>query len=594
MKPGQPHGRTLAYPPKRATRGQWILLGWLLAPGLGCSGEVDPYPNPGAPGGAAGTDAVANGGSGVTGNVPGAGAGGSMAGAAGNNPGQPQIPGACNPTLPQRVVLLNDFQHANSVGSVLGETARDPDVQLSDDTKSFATKGLVVSTSLVHDRMDQGAFAAASLETRFTDVTGCPTTGDAACARRFLERFAETAFRRPVASAEIDDVMKVFEVGAKADFKTGVKLAVQAVLGAPSFTYRTEIGQVASGVAKLTPFELASELSYMMTDAPPDEELYAAAKSGALASPDELTKQVERMLGLPSVQESLKKTLMAAWQVGNIFGTVKDPGLFPQYNSALQSSMYRETDAFLQAVLWTRNAPVSELMTSRESFVDTALAAIYGVTVPSGGAAGMLKPVTLPAERAGLLTQASLMSMLSRTDNTSVVARGLFVRGALLCLPKIQGPPAALAGQIMALLEADMTERERADVRATTSPCNGCHAQFDQFGLLLEKYDPLGRHREQLDGEPIDTTVSLANLGSFMGTFPDAVTFAQAASTAPEFTACLTRNLIAYGTGDDALETRDCQVSGQVAKLPPSPTMRDVVRAATASPALTYRTVEMP
>jgi hypothetical protein len=118
--------------------------------------------------------------------------------------------------------------------------------------------------------------------------------------------------------------------------------------------------------------------------------------------------------------------------------------------------------------------------------------------------------------------------------------------------------------------------------------------QFDQFGLLLEKYDPLGRHRQELDGEPIDTSVSLDNLGSFMGTFPDAVTFSQAASTAPEFTACLTRNLIAYGTGDDAVYAADCQVTGPVAKLPPSPTMRDVVRAATASPALTYRTVEKP
>jgi hypothetical protein len=589
----KPHARTPAYPPKGTARGHWILLGWLLAPGLACSGSIsDPQQNPGAPVGAAG---VGSGGFGGAATVPGGGGVGGSPGVAGNNPAQPQDPSGCTPTLPQRVVLLNDLQHANSVSGVLGEAARDPELQLSDDTKAFATKGLVVSTSLVHERMDQGEFAAASLESRFTDVTGCPLTGDAACARGFLERFAETAFRRPVASAEIDDLMTVFEVGAKVDFKSGVKLAVQALLSAPSFTYRTEIGQVEpNGVARLTPFELASELSYMMTDAPPDPELHAAAKSGALSSPDELTKQVERMLALPAVQESLKKTLMAAWQIGNIFGTVKDPGLFPQYNAALQSSMYRETDAFLQAVLWTRNAPVAELLTSRESFVDTALAAIYGVSVPGGGTAGELKPVTLPAERAGLLTQASLLSLLSRTDNTSVVARGLFVRGALLCLPKIPGPPGELAGEIMALLEADMTERERADVRATTSPCNGCHAQFDQFGLLLEKYDPLGRHRQQLDGEPIDTSVSLDNLGSFMGTFPDAVTFAQAASTAPEFTACLTRNLIAYGTGDDALQATDCQVSGQVAKLPPSPTMRDVVRAATASPALTYRTVETP
>jgi hypothetical protein len=386
--------------------------------------------------------------------------------------------------------------------------------------------------------------------------------------------------------------MAVFELGAETDYKTGVTLAVQAVLSAPSFTYRREIGEVdASGVAKLTAHEIASELSFMLTDAPPDDELFAAAESGALAAPDEIARQVERMLALPAVQESLTKTLMAAWQIGNIFGTVKDPGLFPQYTPAMQGSMYRETDAFVEAVLWTRDAPVSELLTSRETFVDAALAAIYDVPF-TGSDDDAMTPVTLPAERAGLLTQASVLTLLSRTDNTSVVARGLFVRGALLCLPKIPGPPESLADDIQALLEADMTERERADVRATTQPCGGCHANFDPFGLLLESYDPLGRLRSEIDGEPIDTVTALDGLGSFAGSYPDAVSFAQAAAGSPEFKGCLTRNLIAYGTGDDALKTTDCQVTDAVTRLPAAPTMRDVVRAATASPALIYRTVE--
>jgi hypothetical protein len=495
--------------------------------------------------------------------------------------------------MPQRLVLLSDLQHANAVSGVLGRAARDPGLQLSADTKPFSQKGLVVSTSLVHDRIDQAQYAAASLDDRFTEVTGCPASGDAACARAFLERFAERAFRRPVASTEIDGLMTVFGVGAQSDFVTGVKLAVQAVLSAPSFTYRSEVGEAgATGTARLTAHELASELSFMLTDAPPDKELRAAAQSGALSSPDEVARQVERMIALPTVQESLTKTLMAAWQIGNLFGTVKDPGMFPEYGPALQSSMYRETEAFVHAVMWTRGAPVAELLTSRESFVDPALAAIYGVAYTGTG--NDLAPATLPQHRSGLLTQASLSTLLSRTDNTSVVARGLFVRGALLCLPKIPGPPETLAGDIMALLEADMTERERAEVRARTQPCGGCHAGFDPFGLLLESYDPIGRHRDAIDGEPIDTATPIAGLGSFMGTYADAVSFAQAAATSPEFTACLTRNLIAYGTGDDALETRHCQVGDAVAALPASPAMRDLVRAAAASPALTHRSMEAP
>jgi hypothetical protein len=562
----------------------------------GCAGDIGDRGGahvPGA-GGASGGAAAAAGGTGAPG-IPGAGGASGSGGPVIDDPGAPGQPGACEARLPQRLVLLSDLQHANAVSGALGEAARDPALQLSADTKPFSQKGLVVSTSLVHGRLDQAEYAAASLDDRFTEVTGCPTTGDAACARGFLERFAARSFRRPVATEEVDGLMTVFDVGAQTDYVTGVKLAVQAVLSAPSFTYRSEIGEAgANGVARLTAHELASELSFMLTDGPPDDELHAAAESGALATPDGLTAQVERMLALPAVQESLTLTLMAAWQIGNLFGTTKDPGMFPEYTPALQSSMFRETEAFANAVLWTRAAPVSELLTSRESFVDAALAAIYEVPAMGGGGTE-LRPVTLPAERAGLLTQASLMTLLSRTDNTSVVARGLFVRGALLCLPKIESPPEALAGQIMALLEADMTERERADVRAMTSPCNGCHAGFDAFGLLLESYDPLGRHRTEIDGEPIDTNTSLpAGLGSFTGMYADAVSFAQAAAASPEFTACLTRNLIAYGTGDDALVAKDCQVGNAVAQLPASPTMSDLVRAATASPALVYRSVEMP
>ena len=238
------------YPPARGHREiEGFLLAWLLASGLGCSGEVGPN-NPGPPIGMGGSGSAAFAGTtapGVTAGVGGAGTAGSSA-----MPPDPG-PGACMPKLPQRVVLLNELQHANAVTSTLGDTARDPDLQVSADTKAFAQKGLVVSTSLVHDRMNQAEFAATSLSTRFTEVTGCPTAGDAACARGFLERFAEKAFRRPVASAEIDDVMKVFEIGMQTDFQTGVKLAVHALLAAPSFTYRTEIGQVDASRRRSTP-----------------------------------------------------------------------------------------------------------------------------------------------------------------------------------------------------------------------------------------------------------------------------------------------------------------------------------------------------
>lgn len=561
----------------------------------GCGGEIEDSKGPTA--GAAGLPVA-----GAAGSVPAAGTAGTLdpngpqAGAAAGAAGDPATPGdppACTPRLPARLVLLGELQHANAIASLLGEDARDPDVQVTAETKPFSWKGLVVGTSLVHGRLAEAEHAAATLAGRVEEITGCAPPGDAACARSFIERFASDAFRRPVDAAEVDDLMTVYELGAETDFDTGVSLAVQAVLSAPSFTYRRELGvPAAGGTVRLTDHELASAVAFMLTDAPPDAELRAAADAGALGDPAELERQVRRMLDEPAVQKSLTRTLMAAWQVGNLFGTVKDPGLFPEYTPALQSSMYRETDAFVQDVLWTRSAAVSELLSSRDTFVDPALATLYGVPY-TGSAAGEPVPATLPPERSGLLTQASLLATLSRTDNTSVVARGLFVRGALLCLPKVPGPPSALQDEIQALLAADMTERERAQVRAETSPCGGCHSQFDPFGLLLEGFDPLGRHRTTIDGEAIDTSATLDGLGSFSGTAPDAASFAQQVAASPELTACLTRHLIAYGTADDTLEATACEVTEALDGFgDTAPTMRELVVAATLSSGLSHRTQE--
>jgi hypothetical protein len=136
----------------------------------GCSGEIERDPLWLSAGGA-GAGALAGG---PGGSPPGTSGTDGLAGSAAQAPVDPN---ACLPRVPQRLVLLSDLQHANSVSSALGETARDPGLRLSADTKPFSQKGLVVSTSLVHDRLDQAQFAAASLDTRFTEVTGCPMTG---------------------------------------------------------------------------------------------------------------------------------------------------------------------------------------------------------------------------------------------------------------------------------------------------------------------------------------------------------------------------------------------------------------------------------
>lgn len=506
--------------------------------------------------------------------------------------GGPPVETACAPQQGQRLVLLSDYQASSSIRSLLGEpalNAQAPQVEL----KSSVWKGLSVGASLFSTRLGWAQFAAQSVGTRFMEVTGCAPTADDACIQGFLEGFAKRAFRRPVQPAELTDLMAVYAVGKAVDTATGVQLALESIMAAPSFALRTELGtKDGAGKATLNHHEVASLLSFLLTDSGPDAELMAAADAATLSNPDVLSQQLARLLETPVVQASLTGTLLSTWGIEKVFGEHKDPTLFPQYTPGLQAAMYRETQLFVGDKLWG-SGPLSALWTSDSTFVDAGLAALYGVP-HTGATPGEFVPVTLPAgTRAGLLTQPSVLASRAGADVTSVVRRGLFVRGSLLCLPKVPPPPNSVADAVQAQLEGGKTEKELANERATTSPCSGCHAMMDPPGLLLESYDPIGRFRTDIDGVPVDSTADLTNFGAVPGAFANARDFAQAAASSPEFKSCMARHLLTYALADDEVSIDDCSVGEVAAKLPTENlTFRDVAKHVGLSPALWLRSAE--
>jgi hypothetical protein len=501
-----------------------------------------------------------------------------------NGPGEmPATVLECIPgRLPRRAVWLSELQFARAITQLLGPAALDVE-QLPDAAlKPLSQNGVVVNRSLLQTRLDRAGRASASLQGRAGEVTGCGASDDA-CARAFIARLAAKAFRRPVLEAEIADLNAVYDAGRETDLEMGVRLAVEAVIASSSFNYRTELGTAGRAPVELSPHELASMLSFWLTDSPPDSSLASAADSGALSDAAELARQVERLLATPEARDSLTHTLMSAWSLSNLFGAVKDPALFPEYGPALQSSMFEETRLFSSRTLWGTGS-LGEMLTSRTSFVNQALAGLYGLPF-SGSNPNEFVEVELPVtERAGLLTQASLLSALARADDTSVVARGLFVRARLLCLPGPPPKPEALLAQIPEVVLADLDEREAAEYRAASSPCRSCHESMDAFGLLFENYDAIGRYRQELDGAPIDPSVSLDGAG-FPGTFRGVLDFVQTAAESPDFSACVARQLAVYATGVEALATTDCEF-GALRELPPSETSLRQIVAGLASSAL--------
>ena len=505
--------------------------------------------------------------------------------------GTPVEVGACAPSFPQDLILLSDLPFTNSVAALLGEQALTGSKLTDPASKLFTQKSLVANTSLINARLDIASNVANSLATRISSVTGC-TNGDQACATRFITDLAKRGFKRPLSTAEISDLQAVFNLGAQTSYDKGIQLAVQAILISPSFNHRTEYGaETAAGRFELTPHEFASTLAFLLTDTLPDRELMAAADSGALASSSEREKQVQRLLALPSTKSSLEYTLLSAWNFGNLFGKAKDPQTYPQYSANLASQMYEETRLFLREHLWSGG--LNNVLTSKTTFVNGALADLYGIRFPGMDRSKFEKVDLTGLPRSGLLTQASFLTAFSRTDETSVVARGLFVNGPLLCLPKIPPPPESVVAQVEAQLTSDSTEQERAEFRAATMPCSSCHNQFDAYGLMFENYNAIGGYRATDErGMAIHSRVDFSKMTAFTGFIDGPIEFSQLVAGRSDFVECVTRHMLAYGTGIDGIQRNNCEVTDITKNLNQQSTLADVIKAVVSSPSMSVRVPE--
>jgi hypothetical protein len=409
-------------------------------------------------------------------------------------------------------------------------------------------------------------------------IAGCPSgVLDADCVTAFAAPFAARAFRRPLEAEERQRLEAIVTAAAATSAERAAKLLVEAVLQAPSFVYRPELGRPAGpGVHELAPHELAAALSFFLQDALPDAEL-ARAADGSLMEPGGVERQVDRLLGLERTQEALA-TGWLRWS-GLAAGVNADlpPETFPEYTEPLRASMASETRRFLEGLV-ARGGTLRDLLTATRSPVDGALARLYGVSAPAQPFAEVSLPAT---QRAGLLTQASVIASLS--SGSLVVHRGLFVKRQLLC-GQIPNPPAAV-DQAAPMSEA-LTERAQAEQRAQDPTCSTCHRTFDPLGLAFEQYDALGRLAEPT----ADATAELVGT-DVDGPIDGAVDLARRLADSRVVRECLVDQMITYALGRHLQADDSCERDRIVAEV----TAKDgelvaIARAIATSPLFRYRT----
>ncbi len=425
-------------------------------------------------------------------------------------------------------------------------------------------------------------------------------------AREILEPFVRKAYRHPVESSTVDQLVSLAESTSAQKGKTfeeGIGQAMIAVLASPRFLFREEALEPISNSGThpwVDEFALASRLSYFYWSSMPDDELFRLAGERKLRA--NLKSQMSRLLA-DRRAEGLVRNFVGQWlqarDVENVqidarqvlfresapdpdfekrrqrFRELRDRGedtLLPaekkevddmraefskrfskppraELNADLRRAMRQETEKVFDYVL-REDRSLLELLDSNYTFLNERLAGHYGLTNLNIKGDEMRR-VTLPADspRGGILTQGSVLAVTSNPTRTSPVKRGLFVLDNILGTPPPPPPPdiPPLEDAAKAMKEKTLSLRETLALHREKPLCSSCHNRMDPLGLALENFNALGMWRDQERGQSIDATGKLLSGESF--TNVKELKQILATRHASEFYRTMTEKLLTYALG---------------------------------------------
>ncbi len=256
---------------------------------------------------------------------------------------------------PQRIALLTSTQYLNMIRLVSDDAAKAVvDGQVFSVTSDFVArfppssyeqfKSIPDSTTLSY--FDITAQKVGEyVRDNFATVTGCASPATEACATTYLDGLARKAFRRKLTAGEqarfsdlyaelTSQIVNDQQVTLTVPEATG--FAVRALLMSPQLLWRWELGgETASSPpgVYLTDTELASNLSFFLTDGPPDDALAADAEAGTLRA--HLPEHVDRILKTQAARSWLTHVMQTYFTLNQLPGVIIDPTKFPVADSAL-------------------------------------------------------------------------------------------------------------------------------------------------------------------------------------------------------------------------------------------------------------------
>lgn len=447
--------------------------------------------------------------------------------------------------IPARIRRLSNAEYDASAQALLGVQTHPgesfaPDSRQSGFTVNDAQR---VDSVLVKQLFAAAQTLAAEVRPRLGELAPC-TTPDAPepCASAFIDSFGAKAYRRPLVEAEAQGLLAVYRVGAEEDgYEGGIELVVRALLQSAGFLYLTELGDGSSnadGTISLTPYELASSLSYLVTAAPPDDALLEAALAGRLANADGRVEQLLRLRDDAREESDTRLVrLIREWlETDRIESTAKDSNVYGGFEN-VKAGMVAESKDFVQAVLEQSSGNVADFLGADWTVSgDTALLNLYDAQAQSGGRA------TLPKRR-GMLNQGAFLAVHAHAHESTPVLRGVAIARRVACL-SIDSPASLNINVVPPVPDPALTTRERFAAHLSDPVCLQCHRLIDPFGNAFEQFDGMGQFRStENDQLSVDSSTTIQLGTDFDGNYQDSNELAEALAQSATVRSCFARQL---------------------------------------------------
>ncbi|MEO0812184.1 MAG: DUF1592 domain-containing protein, partial [Myxococcota bacterium] len=342
--------------------------------------------------------------------------------------------------------LFNDSVFAPAVSEAMASNfSRLPPDRDTGQTFDSMDQRLTEEHVNVHfDMADALATGVSATPDRLTALAGaCAGESNLSveCAESFIAQFGRRVFRRPLTDGEATRMLELRGDGS--DPAAILGNMVFSFLMAPQFLYVFEdAGEAVEGddrLSWLTPWELASRLSFTFWQGPPDDALLDAVASGAFDDDEGYATYARQIVEDPR-SELFVRSFFDQWyripeavEFPNdpIFNTIaRDVDVGPGLYGEMRAEAHALIDEFARG-----DGAYRDLLTTPMVMTDSArLAGIYEVETWDGMSA---PPQASTSPRPGILTRSAV---LLATGTTNPILRGAFLRKEILC-DELEVPP---------------------------------------------------------------------------------------------------------------------------------------------------------